>query len=112
MSQLLSYLPTAGVELVRNAEVTGFETNGNKVNKVIAGGQAFTADEVVMATGSWGRETAKMLDLDIPLMPGRGYSVTLEDSPYKINYPSILVEGRVAMTPMDGNKIRFGGTMK
>jgi D-amino-acid dehydrogenase len=112
MSQLLSYLPTAGVELVRNAEVTGFETSGNKVNKVIAGGKAFTADEVVMATGSWGRETAKMLDLDIPLMPGRGYSVTLEDSPYKINYPSILVEGRVAMTPMDGNKIRFGGTME
>jgi len=66
----------------------------------------------VMATGSWGRETAKLLDLDIPLMPGRGYSVTLEDSPYKINYPSILVEGRVALTPMDGNKIRFGGTME
>lgn len=45
-------------------------------------------------------------------MPGRGYSVTLEDSPYKINYPSVLVEGRVALTPMDGNKIRFGGTME
>ena len=112
MSQLLSYLPAAGVELVRNAEVTGFERSGGKVSKVIAGDQAFTADEVVMATGSWGRETAKLLDLDIPLMPGRGYSVTLEDSPYKINYPSILVEGRVALTPMDGNKIRFGGTME
>jgi len=112
MSQLLAYLPTAGVELVRNAEVTGFERSGGKVSEVIAGDQAFTADEVVMATGSWGRETAKLLDLDIPLMPGRGYSVTLEDSPYKINYPSILVEGRVALTPMDGNKIRFGGTME
>ncbi|HOZ70789.1 MAG TPA: FAD-dependent oxidoreductase, partial [Chitinophagaceae bacterium] len=112
MSQLLAYLPTAGVELVRNAEVTGFERSGGKVSKVIAGDQAFSADEVVMATGSWGRETAKLLDLDIPLMPGRGYSVTLEDSPYKINYPSILVEGRVALTPMDGNKIRFGGTME
>jgi D-amino-acid dehydrogenase len=65
-----------------------------------------------MATGSWGRQTARLLDLNIPLMPGRGYSVTLENSPYKINYPSILVEGRVAMTPMDGNKIRFGGTME
>jgi D-amino-acid dehydrogenase len=36
----------------------------------------------------------------------------LEDSPYKINHPSVLVEGRVALTPMDGNKIRFGGTME
>ena len=45
-------------------------------------------------------------------MPGRGYSVTLENSPYRINHPSVLVEGRVALTPMDGNKIRFGGTME
>ena len=45
-------------------------------------------------------------------MPGRGYSVTLEDSPYKVNHPAVLVEGRAAITPMDGNKIRFGGTME
>ena len=53
-----------------------------------------------------------MLDLSLPLVPGRGYSVTLENSPYKINHPAVLVEGRVALTPMDGNKIRFGGTME
>ncbi len=45
-------------------------------------------------------------------MPGRGYSLTLENSKYHLNYPAILVEGRVAITPMDGNKIRFGGTME
>ena len=45
-------------------------------------------------------------------MPGRGYSVTLEDSPYRLNYPAVLLEGRAAVTPMDGNKIRFGGTME
>lgn len=45
-------------------------------------------------------------------MPGRGYSVTLQDSGYRLNYPSVLIEGRVALTPMDGNKIRFGGTME
>ena len=39
-------------------------------------------------------------------------SVTLEDSPYKVNHPAILVEGRVGVAPMDGNKIRFGGTME
>ena len=45
-------------------------------------------------------------------MPGRGYSVTLENSSYHVNYPAVLMEGRVAITPMDGNKIRFGGTME
>ena len=45
-------------------------------------------------------------------MAGRGYSLTLENSPHKINHPIILAEGRVALTPMDGNKIRMGGTME
>jgi D-amino-acid dehydrogenase len=45
-------------------------------------------------------------------MPGRGYSITLENSPYYLNHPAVLMEGRVAITPMDGNKIRFGGTME
>ena len=45
-------------------------------------------------------------------MPGRGYSLTLENSFYHLNHPAVLMEGRVAITPMDGNKIRFGGTME
>ena len=55
---------------------------------------------------------AALLDTRLPLVAGRGYSVTLEDSPYRVNHPAILVEGRAAITPMDGNKIRFGGTME
>jgi D-amino-acid dehydrogenase len=73
---------------------------------------SFEADAVVIATGSWSREIAAMLHTHVPLVPGRGYSVTLEDSPWRVNYPAILVEGRAAITPMDGNKIRFGGTME
>lgn len=112
MQQLLAYLPEAGVKLTGNTEVTGFDISQGKITAIRSGEQHFTADEIVMATGSWGRQTAAMLGLKIPMMPGRGYSVTLEDSPYKLNYPSILVEGRVATTPMDSNKIRFGGTME
>ncbi len=112
MSDLIAYLKGIGVQLLSNSEVTGFETAGNKISKVKTTNGLLEADEVVMATGSWGRQTAKLAGINIPLMPGRGYSVTLEDSPYKINYPSVLVEGRVALTPMDGNKIRFGGTME
>ncbi|MBI3138684.1 MAG: FAD-binding oxidoreductase [Sphingobacteriales bacterium] len=112
MQQLRVHLAQAGVQLVKNTEVTGFETGGGRIKKIIAGDQSFEAGEIVLATGSWSRQTAKLLGLKIPMMPGRGYSVTLENSPYKLNYPSILVEGRVALTPMDGNKIRFGGTME
>jgi D-amino-acid dehydrogenase len=112
MKNLISYLRTNGVQLITNAEVTAFERSNGKITKVISSNTDYEADEIIIASGSWSRQTAALMDLKIPLMPGRGYSVTLENSPYKINYPSVLIEGRVALTPMNGNKIRFGGTME
>ena len=112
MRGLISLLKASGVQLLPQEEVKEIETNGSAVTKVITASNAFSADEVVIATGSWSREMAALLDTRLPLVAGRGYSVTLTDSPYKLNYPAILVEGRAAITPMDGNKIRFGGTME
>lgn len=113
MRQLINYLKQEGVKLVPNEEVKGIEKNGRQVSKLLTtAGNAFEADEIILATGSWSREIAKLLGTKIPMMPGRGYSVTLEDSPFKVNYPAVLLEGRAAITPMDGNKIRFGGTME
>lgn len=112
MEALLRILRERGVQLLPNEEVTGFETGAGAVQKVTTARHAFEAEAVVLATGSWSRQIAAMMDTRLPLMPGRGYSVTLEDSPYRLNHPAILVEGRSAITPMDGNKIRFGGTME
>lgn len=112
MQNLITYLALQGVKLIPNQEVKQFEKINGKINKVITASNAYEPDEVVIATGSWSRQTAKLLAVKIPLMPGRGYSVTLENSPYKVNYPAVLLEGRAAITPMDGNKIRFGGTME
>jgi D-amino-acid dehydrogenase len=112
MTGLITYLRNNGVQLIAHAEVTGFEKKEGHVSKIFTGEKIFEADEIVLASGSWARQTAALLDIKIPLMPGRGYSVTLENSPYKINYPAVLIEGRVALTPMNGNKIRFGGTME
>lgn len=112
MKALLQQLKGLGVNFVTNERVTGFEKNGKKINKVITDLKAYTADEVIIATGAWSREMAALAGTRIPLMPGRGYSVTLENAPWRMNHPAVLMEGRVAITPMDGNKIRFGGTME
>ncbi len=112
MVQLIADLKQKNVQLIGNETVTGFETSGGTVKKVMTAKNGYEADAVVIASGSWSRELSAKLNVKIPLMPGRGYSVTLEDSPYKVNHPAVLVEGRAAITPMDGNKIRFGGTME
>jgi D-amino-acid dehydrogenase len=112
MQNLIAYLKNKGVRLLSNQEVINFEKENSKINKVITSSASFDADEVIIASGSWSKQTAELLNINIPLMPGRGYSITLENSPYKLNYPAVLLEGRAAVTPMDGNKIRFGGTME
>lgn len=112
MTVLLDHLKQNGVQLIGNEEVTAFEKEKKKIKRVITTKQAYEADEVVIATGAWSRQIAALVDTKIPMMPGRGYSVTLENSAYHVNYPAVLMEGRVAITPMDGNKIRFGGTME
>lgn len=112
MQGLRQVLEKRGVEFRPSAQVTGFVKKGTAVQKVITSQSVYDADLVVMATGSWTPELVRQLGIRIPLVPGRGYSVTLEDSPFQLNYPAVLQEGRVAITPMDGNKIRFGGTME
>lgn len=112
MQQLLAHLKQSGVRLQGNEEVTGFENSNGNITYVATANATYEADAVVVASGSWSRELAAKMNVKIPLVPGRGYSVTLEDSPYKLNHPAVLIEGRVALTPMDGNKIRFGGTME
>ncbi|NCI46642.1 NAD(P)/FAD-dependent oxidoreductase [Sediminibacterium soli] len=112
MQQLIAGLESRGVRLVTGQEVTGFEHSAGKIRRLKTGSAVYEADAVVVASGSWTRELAAEMDIRIPLIPGRGYSLTLEDAPYRINHPAVLVEGRVALTPMDGNKIRFGGTME
>jgi D-amino-acid dehydrogenase len=112
MQNLLNHLKIAGVKLIPNQEAIQFEKLNGQIKKIITADAVYEQDEVVIATGSWGRQTASLLNVKVPLMPGRGYSVTLENSPYKVNYPAVLIEGRAAITPMDGNKIRFGGTME
>lgn len=112
MQGLLSQLKQNGVKLLGSTRVTGFEKNGTSIKRVFAADTDIDAEMVVIATGAWSREIAAMVNTKIPLMPGRGYSVTLENAPYRLQHPAVLAEGRVAITPMDGNKIRFGGTME
>ena len=112
MEQMIAHLKQVGVVFKTNEEVIGFENVAGKISKVKTNKAVYDADSVVVATGSWSRELAAKMEVKIPLVAGRGYSVTLEDSKYSINHPAVLIEGRAALTPMDGNKIRFGGTME
>ena len=112
MEQLTQQLLLNHVQLHSPVQVTGFKTQQKQITGVYTNRGLFSADAVVLAAGSWSSELTQQLNLSIPLVAGRGYSITLENSPYHFEHPAVLVEGRVALTPMDGNKLRIGGTME
>jgi D-amino-acid dehydrogenase len=92
-------------------EVTDFAIDAKKIKTVKTNKGEFTFDTVVVACGSWSGEVTRKLNLNLPMQAGKGYSFTLDDVAKNIRIPSILLEGRVAMTPM-GSSLRFGGTME
>ncbi len=118
MRQLPSLLEKRGVRILKNATVIGIEKNKGKVaalqycdtvNRQDA--QSITCDLVVLAAGSWSAELAKMAGENLPLMPGKGYSMTVDVSRQSLRYPCILLEAKVALTPWE-RQLRIGSTME
>lgn len=114
MHNLMTYLKEKGVKLVPNVEVNGFNHQGKTITSINTSAGEMKADAFVLAAGSWSGSFARQLNIKMPVVGGRGYSVTLPVSRPEMNllHPGILVEGRCAFTPMDGDKVRFGGTME
>lgn len=113
MQQMISYLKNNGVTFHTQHKVTGFETSGNEIKAVIANNKKFTADQFVMTGGSFLPELAYKAGIKIHLMPGKGYSFMHkpENPENRLEHAALLLEARVAVTPM-GGQIRFGGTME
>lgn len=117
IQSLKKYLIDKGVLIMSEAEVVDIQLNGLDIEsvEVLNNGKTekvFT-ESVVLAAGSWSGLLAKKLKLNLPMQAGKGYSVSKAQKPQKeILIPSILVEARVAITPMSGKFVRFGGTME
>jgi D-amino-acid dehydrogenase len=111
MNALHLQLKKAGVFFVLNTEVIGFEKRGNRVMAAITANGKFEADEWVLANGSWLPQTAQKLGVKLLLQPGKGYSFMYANLQKNLHYPSILVDARVATTPIN-RWLRIGGTME
>ncbi|MBK7869265.1 MAG: FAD-dependent oxidoreductase [Saprospiraceae bacterium] len=112
MSQLKTALYHNSVNLLSQKMVTGFETANGKINKIIVNNnEKLDVDHIIIAAGSWSAKVLKTLGVRLLMQDGKGYSITLNNPEIKPLYPTILLEARVAITPM-GNDLRIGGTLE
>ncbi|WP_430928422.1 NAD(P)/FAD-dependent oxidoreductase [Polaribacter marinivivus] len=110
MEQLKVYLKKNGVSVLGNEEVLDVNISGNKVTSITTTNLDIKSDEFVIATGAWSQNFAKKFGIKIPIQAGKGYSINVKKET-NIKIPAILMEAKVAVTPMDGFT-RFAGTME
>jgi D-amino-acid dehydrogenase len=110
-AQLISYLKNAGVVFHTEKKINKIVVQNSRIKKVLADELEIEGDVFVMAAGSWMPELIRLAGLDLSLVPGKGYSFTVDQPLKKLNVPAILCEARVAITPMNG-RMRYGGTME
>lgn len=110
MKQMKDFLDRNYVQILTNTEVTGFKANKNQIQQILTDKGNFMADEVILAAGSWSSNLGKQLGLKLLVEAGKGYSFNVHRD-LGIKIPSVLVEAKVAVTPMNGFT-RFAGTME
>jgi len=111
MIAIKNYLEKKGVAFQLNTKVIGFEKNKKTIKSVITDKGIFSADFILLSTGSWLSQLAKKLGIRLLLQAGKGYSYTYDHMEKNIRYPALLMDAHCAITPWK-NAVRIGGTME
>ncbi|MEV4727346.1 NAD(P)/FAD-dependent oxidoreductase [Micromonospora humida] len=104
-------LRAAGVEILTDTEVRGFDTVDRRVRAVRTSRGDLRPGEVVLAAGVWSVACARQLGVGLLLQPAKGYAVTVDAGPATPTLPVLLSEGKVAVMPL-GDRIRLAGTLE
>lgn len=100
-----------GGEILENVELKDLTIEGGRITSALTSSGEIRAKQIVLATGSWSKELAKLLRFRLPILGGKGYAMivpTLEKQP---QYPIMLVEKKIAITPRR-NSLRIAGTLE
>ncbi len=112
VKQLKSWLIERGCEIIEEAEVVDMkERNGSLHAVVTKSGETFEADDFLLATGAWSPLLKKVHKLSIPIVPGKGYSITMKSPAISPKVPVNMMERKVVATPWNGS-YRLGSTME
>jgi D-amino-acid dehydrogenase len=110
MTELRSCLEK-DVKLESGKTVKAFKRSRGRITSVETDDGPLTFDHYVLSAGAWSTGMARELGLTLPVEAGKGYSFMVKQDNERISIPTLLLDDRVAVTPM-GEEVRFGGTME
>lgn len=101
----------AGVKVLYETTVRGFQELGDHVTAIDTNDGTLRGDHFVFSMGSFGTDFLRDRGVDPFILPGKGYSFDVVHPPQMPKLCAILNEARVAVTPL-GDRLRFAGTME
>jgi len=104
-------LEKMGVAIEENCCLKALVSEHNRICKAQTTRGDYTADEYVLTTGAWTPQVTQTLGLNIPIQPGKGYSITMERPAVCPKIPCYFYEKSVVATPWKSG-FRLGGTME
>jgi len=112
VAELARRVRELGGKIETGARVDHFVFDGPRISHVRTTGGVFTAERIVMALGAWSPLIGKLLDIRLPMQPGKGYSLTWERPPERApRHSLVLREAAVCVTPW-ASGFRLGSTME
>jgi D-amino-acid dehydrogenase len=111
MPALREAVERGGGKIRWHTPVSGFRTEGGRIRAAVTAEGEVDADAFLITGGSWSARIVRSLRVKLPLQAGKGYSITLPKPAKLPQLCSILLEARIAVTPM-GEALRFAGTME
>ena len=100
-----------GAEFRSHAAVTGIKTEDSQIVSVTTSTEDIEFDVAVLAAGAWSGSLGQDWGLDVPVVPGRGYSYTI---PRPEGFPDFgvqLMDEGVSVNGM-GDRLRIAGRVE
>ena len=110
-AELVRVVRELGGVIEEHCEVQALHCFAGKIQTVQTNQGNYEAENVVMAMAVWSAAMAKSIDLNLPIQPGKGYSITYNSPAIIPKTPLVLAERSVCVTAWPSG-YRLGSTME
>lgn len=111
MSAWTNAIGAKGVAIDEGCRLERIHKRNGRVTEARTTKGSFTADQYILAAGAWTPIIGRQIGVNVPVQPGKGYSITMDRPAFCPQIPCYLYERNVVVTPWKSG-YRLGGTME
>jgi D-amino-acid dehydrogenase len=100
-----------GAEIRTGVEVLRLRNSNGRISALDTTAGPLRAGTVVLAAGTWTRDLARDVGVQLPLEAAKGYHLEIEDQPLQAGIPIYMEKARVVATPL-GSRLRLAGMLE